>query len=169
MTLTTTTAPNTKTFDVTFECVATNAGRMRTEIDATMIAPDRQSYALATDEGKFHGGEGTAPPPLALFAGGLTSCLVTQIRAFSKRLRTPVGEIKVVARLNWRGHQTGRDPSTTESAGFELDVDLNSEAPLADQLQLLEAAKKGCFVEQTLVRSNALTHRLRNGTGWIDA
>lgn len=166
---TTATQPETKSFDVTFECLATNAGRMRTDMTATMTAPDQQSFSLATDEGKFHGGDGSAPPPLALFAGGLASCLVTQLRAFSKRLRIPAGEITVTARLHWRGHQTGRDPYTTEPVGFELDIDLNSDAPVEDQLALIEAAKKGCFIEQTLARENHIAHRLRAGSDWITA
>lgn len=31
-----------------------------------------------------------APPPLALFVAGLTGCIMTQIRAFAKRMDVPI-------------------------------------------------------------------------------
>ena len=155
-------------FDVVFECEALNADRMRTDMVVRMTRPDEMRFEMASDEGAFHGGGGTAPLPLAYFAAGLASCLTTQIRAFSKRLRIEVGAIRVGARCHWRGHQEGRAPYVTEPVGFALDVELDSPAPAADQVRLIEAAKKGCFIEQTLARPNAIAHRLRTGEGWID-
>lgn len=38
-----------------------------------------------------------APPPLAYFCTGFVACLMTQLRAFSKRLRVPVGGMTVKA------------------------------------------------------------------------
>jgi hypothetical protein len=40
---------------------------------------------------------------------------------------------------------------------------------LADRLRLIEAAKRGYFVEQTLTRPNAIAHRLKDGEVWVDA
>jgi len=59
---------------------------MRNELEVSMVRPFKENFSLASDEGAFHGGEATAPPPLALFTGGLTGCIMTQIRAFAKRL-----------------------------------------------------------------------------------
>ena len=92
-------------FDVIFECDAVNPGRMRTDMKVRMLEPDPFEYDLATDEMGFHGGDGSAPTPLMLFAGGLTACLMTQLRAFSKRLKVDVGEIKLATRLHWQGFQ----------------------------------------------------------------
>ena len=39
----------------------------------------KERFELATDEGPFHGGDGTAPPPLALFTAALTGCLMTPL------------------------------------------------------------------------------------------
>jgi len=36
-------------------------------------------------------------------------------------------------------------------------------------LELVEAAKKGCFLEQTLGRENTIRHRIKTDGGWVDA
>ncbi len=89
-------------FAVTFTCDAVNEAKMRTDMVVRMIEPDQAEFALATDEGAHHGGAGTAPTPLMLFAGGLTACLMTQVRAFSRRLDVEVGRISLSTRLQWR-------------------------------------------------------------------
>lgn len=158
----------TKTFEVIFEGVGRSSGKMRNDISVTWPMM-KESFELATDEGPFHGGDSTAPPPLALFTAALTGCLMTQIRAFSKRLNIPIGDLEVQARLHWEGEQEGDDPYVTNPVGFSLDVDLGSKASAADQHQLLDAAKKGCFIEQTLAKGLIVDHRLRIGEDWQDA
>ena len=158
----------TKTFEVIFEGVGRASGKMRNDISVTWPMM-KESFELATDEGPFHGGDGTAPPPLALFTAALTGCLMTQIRAFSKRLSIPIGNVEVRARLHWEGAQEGNDPYVTQPVGFSLDVDLATEASTEDQHRLLEAAKKGCFIEQTLAKGLIVDHRLKIGDDWQDA
>lgn len=155
-------------FDVIFEGVGRSSGKMRNDISVAWPMM-KESFELATDEGPFHGGDGTAPPPLALFTAALTGCLMTQIRAFSKRLKIPVGDVDVKARLHWKGTQDGNEPYVTAPVGFDLDVDIGQEAGLNDRLRLIEAAKKGCFIEQTLARGLVVGHRLKDGAEWVDA
>ena len=155
-------APN--RFDVIFECDAVNPGKMRTDMKVRMLEPDPFEYDLATDEMGFHGGDGSAPTPLMLF----TACLMTQLRAFSKRLRVDVGEIKLATRLHWQGFQKGREPYVTEPVSFEIDIDMEGPASTDQRIELIEAAKKGCFVEQTLMRPNLIGHRLRVDDEWIE-
>lgn len=154
-----------KRFDVIFEGRGRASGKMRNDIAVEWPAQG-ESFALATDEGPFHGGDGTAPPPLALFTAALTGCLMTQIRAFSKRLKVPVGDIEVAARLHWEGTQVGREPYVTHPVSFSLDVDLKSEASEADQRALLDASKRGCFLEQSLAEGVIVGHRLKVGDDW---
>lgn len=158
-----------RVFDVIFTCDAVNGGTMRTDMQATMVEPDHATFDLATDEGAFHGGGGTAPTPLMLFAGGLSACLMTQLRAFSKRLRVDAGAIRLHTRLHWRGRQRGREPYVTEPVAFTIDIEMDGAASLEDRLRLIEAAKKGCFVEQTLMRPNTIAHRLKHAESWVDA
>ena len=75
---------------VTFTCHGQATGKMRNDLDVAMISPMVERFTLATDEGPFHGGDATAPPPLALFVGGLTGCIMTQLRAFAKRMDVEV-------------------------------------------------------------------------------
>jgi len=157
-----------KQFDVVFQGVGRASGKMRNDITVEWPMM-KERFELATDEGPFHGGDGTAPPPLALFTAALTGCLMTQIRAFSKRLKIGVGDVEVRARLHWQGRQRGAEPYVTAPVGFSLDVDLDSDVPLDDQKRLLEAARKGCFIEQTLAQGLIVDHRLKDGGAWHDA
>ena len=157
-----------KRFDVEFEGSGRATGKMRNDISVTFKTMG-ETFELATDEGGFHGGDGTAPPPLALFTAALIGCVMTQIRAFSKRLKIPIGEVRVDAKLHWEGRQKGRDPYVTAPVGFSLDIDLDSPASEPDQHRLIEAAKKGCFIEQTLKKGLEVDHRLKIGDAWADA
>lgn len=161
-------APDTKTFDIIFEGTGTSTGKMRNDIKVHFTTMD-ETFDLATDEGPIHGGDGTAPPPLALFTAALTGCIMTQIRAFSKRLNVPIGTVTVNTRMHWQGEQTGRDPYTTAPVSFDLDIDFDSPASQDDQMRLMEAAKKGCFIETTLMKGISVGHRLRIDDAWHDA
>ncbi|MEM8872232.1 MAG: OsmC family protein [Pseudomonadota bacterium] len=157
-----------KTFDVIFEGVGTSSGKMRNDISVEWPMM-KERFELATDEGPFHGGDGTAAPPLALFTAALTGCLMTQLRAFAKRLDIPLRHVEVRARLHWTGEQEGNQPYVTAPVGFSLDVELDTDAQPSAQHRLLEAAKKGCFLEQTLAQGVIVGHRLRIGDTWQDA
>ncbi len=155
------------TFDVVMEATGTAVGKMRNEVTVTH-GGSGATFEIATDEGPFHGGDSSAPPPLAYFATGLVGCLMTQIRAFSKRLDVPINGVNVTGKCHWRGTVVGRAPYETEPIGFDLDIDIDSEASLDDLKRLIEAAKKGCFIEQTLGQVNTIGHRLKQGDEWIE-
>jgi len=82
-----------KSFSLKFKGDARNTGSMRNDIDVSFESMN-EKFKLATDEGAFHGGKGTAPPPLALFTASLCGCVMTQIKAFGKKLKIEVDEIK---------------------------------------------------------------------------
>ena len=71
-------------FDLIFEGTARSTGRMRCDVRVDMPAW-KEHWDLATDEGAFHGGEATAPPPLALFTAG---CKVILLSDQCKKLGT---------------------------------------------------------------------------------
>ena len=158
----------TKTFDVIFEGVGTTGPNMRNDI-AVEWPMMKEKFELATDEGPFHGGDGTAPPPLALFTAALTGCLMTQIRAFAKRLNIKIDHVEVKARLHWQGEQVGMEPYVTTPVGFSLDVEIDSQASSDELKTLLNHAKKGCFIEQTLAKGLIVDHRLKVDGQWQDA
>lgn len=153
---------------VQFDCRGTATGKMRNDLAVSMVQPLEEHFEMATDEGPFHGGDATAPPPLALFVGGLTGCIMTQIRAFSKRLGVTLDDLQVDVRVIWNWEKTGKT-YVTEPESFEIDIDIDSPDDEAAILELIDAAKKGCFIEQTLKQPNIVRHRFKTPAGWRDA
>jgi uncharacterized OsmC-like protein len=158
------TAPASR-FEVVFEVEARNAAKFRNEIIVHKRGRDPCSVELPTDEGAYHGGDGTAPYPLAYFASALTACIMTQLRAFSRRLEIPLTTIAVTTRLHWEARQRGRDPYESAPIAFTLDIDLGGGASTEDKMRLIAAAAKGCFVEQSL-KPGIVKHRLKVGDDW---
>lgn len=156
------------TAEVTFRCRGTATGKMRNDLNVEMTGPFHEQFALATDEGPFHGGDASAPPPLALFIGGLTGCLMTQIRAFAKRMNVQIDALDVDCEITWNWAKAGRVYETAPKS-LSIDVHLDSPNSVEDQLALIAAAKKGCFIEQTLGQSNVIHHRLKTAAGFVAA
>ncbi len=151
---------------VQFDCHGTASGKMRNDLRVHMRKPFNEGpFELATDEGSFHGGDGTAPPPLALFVAGLTGCIMTQIRAFAKRMGVTLTNLTVDARVQWDWEAKGRIYETGPRS-FEVDVAIESDDPEIKVAALINAARKGCFIEQTLGRQNTIRHRMKTPTGW---
>jgi uncharacterized OsmC-like protein len=157
-----------KTFDVAFECDATGVGKMRCEMDVRLAVPQVIEWEMASDEYGFHGGDGTAPLPIAYFIAGLTSCLMTQMRAFSKRLRIDIKNPKISCRCEWVATQRGRNPYESAPKSIAMDISFDTASPVEDRLRLIDAAKKGCFIEAMLTPQNQISHRLKIEDGWVD-
>lgn len=154
--------------EVQFNCEGVATGKMRNDLAVSMVQPFEEHFTLATDEGPFHGGDASAPPPLALFVGGLTGCIMTQLRAFAKRMNVTITDLKVETRVIWQWTPKGRIYETAPKS-FEIDVLLDSPNSLEEQQALIAAAKKGCFVEQTLGQPNTIRHRLKTPDGYVSA
>ncbi|MEN9063288.1 MULTISPECIES: OsmC family protein [Ponticoccus] len=152
--------------EVVFTCSGRATGKMRNDLDVKMTQPMLEEFAMATDEGPFHGGEASAPPPLAHFISGLTGCIMTQLRAFAKRMDVEINDLTVNCKIVWQWTPVGRIYETAPKS-FDIDILLDSPNPLEEQVALIEAAKKGCFVEQTLAQSNTVTHRLKTQGGYL--
>jgi uncharacterized OsmC-like protein len=63
--------------------------------------------------------------------------------------------------MSLRGKMIPGEPYETEPIGFDLDIDIDSDANLDDLKHLILTAKKGCFIEQTLGQENTISHRLK--------
>jgi uncharacterized OsmC-like protein len=140
---------------------------MRNEVTGRQVEPSIEpEFNMASDEAEFHGGDGSAPLPLAYFCTGLITCLMTQIRAFSKRLEIKLEGVDVQATIKWKATSEGRNPYEASPVNFLLDMD--SDASLEDQTRLLEAAKKGCFIEATLANPIPVNHRIKQGEDFVE-
>lgn len=147
-------------FDVIFEARGVAVGKLRNEVTIEAREPFTSVNMLATDEGPFQGGEGTAPTPLEYFLTGLVGCLMTQIRVFSKRMKVPIDDLQVDCRAHWSAHpdEVGLYQGFPES--FEIDVKLTSSEPESLVEEMVSAARRGCFVERTMAQANVVTHKL---------
>ncbi|MCC2099060.1 MAG: OsmC family protein [Hyphomicrobiales bacterium] len=154
-----------KRIPVVFSGRGVSSGKMRNDIT---VSWGHESWDLPTDEGAFHGGDGTAPPPLSYFTSAFIGCIMTQLRAFSKRLAIPLHGCAVSARIEWVAEQEGRNPYISSPVSLCLDIELDTPAGLDDRKRLVEAAKKGCFIDQTLAIANQVSHRLKAGEDWIE-
>jgi uncharacterized OsmC-like protein len=157
-----------KKFRVVFDCDARAVGKMRCEMDVRLLYPEKMQWEFASDEYSFHGGDGTAPLPIAYFMAGLTSCLMTQFRAFAKRLRVEIKDVKIHCECEWEAVQTGREPYESSPKSISMDLIVTSDSTLEEIKKVIEAAKKGCFIEQMMNKQNEIKHRLKVGDDWIN-
>lgn len=147
-------------FKVHFTAEGVCVGKLRNEVTLNALEPFQVTRMLATDEGKFQGGEDTAPTPLEFFLTGLVGCLMTQVRVFAKRLKIPIDNFNVTCRAIWEAIPDEVGPYQGRPIGFEIDVDVKSEAETEKVAELISAARRGCFVEQTLGQANEIVHNL---------
>lgn len=157
-----------KKFQVVFDCDARAVGKMRCEMDVRLTHPEKLHWEFASDEYGFHGGDGTAPLPIAYFMAGLTSCLMTQFRAFSKRLRVNVKDVNIYCECQWEATQVGREPYESSPKSIRMDMVVESDSTTEEITKVINAAKKGCFIEQMMNKQNNIEHRLKVGDEWIN-
>ncbi|QDM25959.1 OsmC family protein [Tardiphaga sp. vice304] len=154
-------------FDVIFEAVGHNDAKFRNDVQVFMRGAHPASYHLPTDEGAMHGGDASAPYPLAYFASALTACVMTQIRAFAKRLSLKVDNFDVSTRCHWQGEQVGNAPYVSVPVAFNMDIDIRGQLSNSDKRELLKAAQSGCFIEASL-KPGLVVHRLLLDDEWTE-
>lgn len=153
-------------FPVTFELEGYSSGKRRNDVKVGMVAPERlQLWDLASDEGRFHGGDETAPKPLALFTAGVVTCFMTQLRTFARQCGVRVTNLDARARFEWVAKRHGQEPYTAHPEKFTIDIEFETDASLDAQKRLIKAASAGCFAEQ--VMSVSPIHRLRHNGEWV--
>lgn len=152
-------------FDVAFESEGVCVGKLRNEVTNRAIRPFEVTRMLATDEGQFQGGEDTSPTPLEYFLTGLVGCLMTQIRVFAKRMKIDMRDLTVRCRAHWEAVPDPVVPYAARPKGFEIDIALDSDAPQERVRDLIDGARRACFVEATLAQKNDVRHTLRLNAG----
>ncbi|QDM25943.1 OsmC family protein [Tardiphaga sp. vice304] len=153
-------------FPVSFELTGYSSGKRRNDVKVGMTEPERlQMWDLASDEGKFHGGDETAPKPLALFTAGVVTCFMTQMRTFARQCGVQVHGLSTKARFEWFAQRDGQEPYVAHPNKFFLDIEFDTVSSLDAQKRLVRAAARGCFAEQIL--SVEIVHRLKHENEWI--
>ncbi|WP_370207401.1 OsmC-related (seleno)protein [Pararhodobacter marinus] len=153
---------------IQYDATGTAQGKMRNDLVVSMSRPFAEGpWEMATDEGAFHGGDASAPPPLALFVGGLTGCIMTQIRSFASRMALTLSDLRVETRVQWSWVAVGRGYESAPKS-FEIDVLIDSPHTKAEIETLVTQARRGCFISQTLGRGNEIRYRRKTSEGWVD-
>lgn len=148
-----------------FACTGRSGHKARVELETRMTSPGQTRFDFACDEGPNLGGDGSAPTPLHLFIGALTGCLMTQMRNFAGRMNITLDSLTVDVCASWRFMPVA-NVYETRPDGFEVDVSIESPDSEERIAALITAARKGCFIEQTLSVPNTLRHRMKTADGW---
>ena len=150
-------------FGVQLEVTAKAIGRRRNEVDVAIAsAADRPTFSFATDERREHGGEGTAPPPLAMFSASLVACLMTQIRSFARKSRIDLDRLVVRAAADWSAEVRDGGWYEATAGAIVIDIEIDSPSPHETNVDLIHRGRRGCFVEQAL-RPGLVKHRMVSG------
>lgn len=154
--------------DVTFDVRARASGKLRSVIELSGRWPGNkvEVVQMETDESQAFGGEGTAAPPLAHFATALVGSLMSHIRKFAGLLGIPLDDVAISAAFKWGWRWTHDALYEARPDSIAIDIEIKSDAPEGDLLRLVDLAKKGCFIEQTMLQGVAISHRLRRPGGW---
>ncbi len=156
----------TGTIPVRFELAAVAIGKRRNEVQVGMVRPRLlRKWDLASDEAAFHGGEETAPKPLAIFATGILTCFMTQMRTFARDCGVEVQGLRTTAAVDWTAQRNGLAPYVALPGRMQIDIELDTQAPIEAQKLLVKTAARGCFAE-AMLREPPL-HRLWHGSDWI--
>lgn len=105
--------------------------------------------------------------PLCIFATGVATCFMTQVRNFSRKRGVQVDGLKVAGTFEWEFivGPSPSEPYTAAPGAVVLDIEMDTQASLDDQKALIAAAARGCFAEAML--SVPVLHRLKSGDGWV--
>ncbi|WP_157694173.1 OsmC family protein [Hydrogenophaga crassostreae] len=157
----------TGTVPVRFELTAVAVGKRRNEVQTGMVEPLRlRTWDLASDEAPFHGGDETAPKPLSIFATGILTCFMTQVRNFARACGVEIRALKANAGMDWTLQRNGTKPYVALPGHMQIDIHLDTDATLEAQQHLISTAAQACFAEATL-REPPL-HRLWYGESWVE-
>ena len=92
---------------------------------------------------------------------------MTQIRAFSKRMKIQVEDLNVETKVTWNWKKVENIYETSPEK-LEMNIFIDSSESLERVKALVQASKKGCFIEQTLRKKNTINHKLKIQNKWLD-
>ncbi len=117
-----------------------------------IIEPEEcAQYEVYADEGPRMGGENSAPRPLNYFLLSAGFCALTQLHRYSEMMKVELREAKVTVRSGFRTDGSVlRGTVQAKVVDFEIEFDVQSDAPPDKVAACIKAADAGCFVMQTV-------------------
>lgn len=105
---------------------------------------------------------------LALLAAALVTSLLMQIRRVAAAQDIPLGTVITDAAFIWRSTRIGAAPHQARLDDVQIDISIDAESSASEGrlLQLVDSARQSCLIQQTILRANRISHRLRRPGGW---
>ena len=127
-----------------------------------IIEPEEcAQYEVYADEGPRMGGENSAPRPLSYFLLSAGFCALTQLHRYSEMMKVELHEAKVTVRSGFRTDGSVlRGTVQAKVVDFEIEFDVQSDAPPEKVAACIKAADAGCFVMQTVRNPTEVTSKV---------
>lgn len=118
----------------------------------TFHEPEHLSqFVVYSDEGVRIGGTNTAPTPIGYFLLGAAFCTLTQLTRYGETMKVPVKTAKVTVNARFRTDGSVLQGTVKGSTvAFDMDIDVESDAPPERVAALVHNAEGGCFVMQAV-------------------
>ena len=82
-------------------------------------------------------------------------------------MKIQVTDLSVETKVTWNWKKVENIYETSPEK-FEMDIYIDSSESIERVKALVEASKKGCFIEQTLSQKNKINHKLKIEDRWLD-
>jgi len=148
-----------------FEVVAETEEGLKKK--GTFVEPeDLQKFTVHSDEGARLGGGNTAPTPIGYFLLGAGFCALTQLSRYSEMMKVDIKFARITVRSHFLTEGSVlRETIKGSTDGFELDVEIDSDAPPERVAAVVRNAEAGCFVMQAIKNPTEVrTNVTLNGT-----
>jgi putative redox protein len=127
------------------KAVATWRGDYRADCDV-------RQFTITADETSGYGGSDAGPMPTEILVASLASCFALAIAHAARKRDVRLPDLRVAA-------ESFRAGGEVRYERFVVDVESSYGSGLSE---LVEAAKRYCFVSRTLIRGASIEYRVRS-------
>ena len=82
-------------------------------------------------------------------------------------MKIEVSDLNIKTKVTWNWKKV-EDIYETSPEKFEMNIYIDSPESIEKVKSLIQASKKGCFIEQTLSQKNTINHKLKIEDKWLD-
>ncbi|HAK60071.1 MAG TPA: osmotically inducible protein OsmC [Nitrospiraceae bacterium] len=110
------------------------------------VNADMNGMIIPTDQAKLQGGDGSAPPPYALFLVSIGTCAGIYVLSFCQERKIPTENISLTQRLVYTTTAEGK----TELDTIVIDINVPPDFPEKYEKALIRVADQ-CAVKKTIL------------------
>lgn len=141
-----------------FEVVAETEKGLKKK--GTFVEPEHlREFVVYSDEGVRLGGGNSAPTPIGYFLLGAAFCTLTQLTRYGKMMKVDIKSARLVVQSRFRTDGSVLKETIQGSThGFEVKIEVESDAPPDRVAALVRNAEDGCFVMQAIKNPTEIAH-----------